>query len=51
MGVRALLHGFHYFWAGGYVRLQPKSVTWKEQLGESQIVTTEGLTACLDPGR
>jgi len=29
---------------GGYVRLQKKSVTWKEQLGETQIVTTEGLT-------
>ena len=28
-----------------------KSGTWKERVEETQIVTTEGLTTCLNPGR
>ena len=38
--------------AGGLVRIQDSSLqlVWKERVGETRIVTTEGLTTCLDPG-
>jgi len=37
--------------AGGIVRILDSSQVWKEQVDETRIITTEGLTTCLDPGR
>ena len=37
--------------AGGFVRIQDSSQVWKERADETRIVTTEGLTTYLDPGR
>ena len=37
--------------AGGYVRIQDSSQVWEERVDETRIITTEGLTTCLDPGR
>jgi len=37
--------------AGGFVRTQDSSQVWEERLDETRIITTEGLTICLDPGR
>jgi len=36
--------------AGGFVRIQDSSQVWEEQVNETRIITTEGLTTCLDPG-
>jgi len=36
--------------AGGYVRIQDSSQVWEERVDETRIITTEGLTTCLDPG-
>ena len=37
--------------AGGFVRIQDSSQVWEERVDETIIITTEGLTRCLDPGR
>jgi len=37
--------------AGGFVRIQHSSQVWEEGVDETRIITTEGLTRCLDPGR
>jgi len=37
--------------AGGFVRIQDSSQVWEERVDEARIITTEGLTTCLDPGR
>jgi len=37
--------------AGGFVRIQDSSQVWEERVNETRIITTEGLTTCLDPGR
>jgi len=37
--------------AGGFVRIQDSSQVWEERVDETKIITTEGLTTCLDPGR
>ena len=37
--------------AGGFVRIQDSSQVWKERADETRIITTEGLTTYLDPGR
>jgi len=37
--------------AGGFVRIQNSSQVWEEQVDETRIITTEGLTTCLDPER
>jgi len=37
--------------AGGFVRILDLSQVWKERVDETRIITTEGLTTCLDPGR
>jgi len=37
--------------SGGYVRIQDVSQVWEERVDETRIITTEGLTTCLDPGR
>ena len=37
--------------AGGFVRIQDPSQVWEERVDETRIITTEGLTTCLDPGR
>ena len=37
--------------AGGFVRIRDSSHLWKERVDETRIITTEGLTTCLDPGR
>jgi len=37
--------------AGGFVRIQDSSQVWEERLDETRIITTDGLTTCLDPGR
>ena len=34
--------------AGGYVRIQDSSQVWEERVDETRIITTEGLTTCLD---
>jgi len=34
--------------AGGFVRIQDSSQVWEEQVDETRIITTEGLTTCLD---
>jgi len=36
---------------GGFVRIQDSSQVWEERVDETNIITTEGLTTCLDPGR
>jgi len=37
--------------AGGFVRILDSSQVWEERVDETRIITTEGLTTCLDPGR
>jgi len=37
--------------AGGFVRIQDSSQVWEERVDEKRIITIEGLTTCLDPGR
>jgi len=37
--------------AGGFVRIQDSSQAWEERVDETKVITTEGLTTCLDPGR
>jgi len=37
--------------AGGFVRIQDSSQVWEERVDETGIITTEGLTTCLDPGQ
>jgi len=37
--------------AGGFVRILDSSQVWQERVDETRIITTEGLTTCLDPGR
>jgi len=37
--------------AGGFVRIQDSSQAWEERVDETRIITTEGLSTCLDPGR
>jgi len=37
--------------AGGFVRIQHSSQVWEKGVDETRIITTEGLTRCLDPGR
>jgi len=36
---------------GGFFRIQDSSQVWEERVDETRIITTEGLTKCLDPGR
>ena len=36
---------------GGFVRILDTSQVWEERVDETRIITTEGLTTCLDPGR
>jgi len=36
---------------GGFVRILDSSQVWEERVDETRIITTEGLTTCLDPGR
>jgi len=36
--------------AGGFVRIQDSSQVWEERVDETRIITTEGLTTCLNPG-
>jgi len=37
--------------ADGFVRTQDSSQVWEERVDQTRIVTTEGLTTCLNPGR
>jgi len=37
--------------AGGFVRILDSSQVWAERADKTRIITTEGLTTCLDPGR
>jgi len=37
--------------AGGFVRIQDSSQVWAARVDEMRIITTEGLTTCLDPVR
>ena len=37
--------------AGGAFRILDSSQVWKQRGDEKRIITTEGLTTCLDPGR
>jgi len=37
--------------AGGFVRIQDSSQVWEERVDETRIITTDGVTTCLDPGR
>jgi len=37
--------------AGGFVRILDSSPKWEERVDKTRIMTTEGLTTCLDPGR
>ena len=37
--------------AVGFVRILDSSQGWEERVDETRIITTEGLTMCLDPGR
>jgi len=37
--------------AGGFIRILDLSQVWEDQVDETRIITTEGLTTCLDPGR
>ena len=39
------------FREGGFVRIQDSSLIWEERVDETRIITTEGLTTCLDPGQ
>jgi len=41
----------HEISAGCFVRIQDSSQVWEERVDETTIITTEGLTACLDPER
>ena len=41
----------HKIPAGGFVRILDSSQVWEERVDETRIITTEGLTTCLDPGR
>ena len=34
-----------------FVRILDSSQIWEERVHETRIITTEGLTTCLDPGR
>jgi len=36
---------------GGYVRILPESLLWKENLGKTRMRSTEGLTTCMEPHR
>jgi len=36
---------------GGFVRILYSSHVWEERVDETRIITTKGLTTCLDPGR
>jgi len=35
--------------AGGLVRIQDSSQVWEGRVDETRIITTKGLTTCLDP--
>jgi len=37
--------------AGGFDRISDSSQVWEERVDETSIITTQGLTRCLDPGR
>jgi len=37
--------------ADGFVGIYDSSQEWEERVDETRIITTEGLTTCLDPGR
>jgi len=37
--------------AGGFVRTLDSSQIWEERVDETRLLTTKGLTTCLDPGR
>jgi len=37
--------------AGGFLRILDSSQVLKERVDETRIITTEGLTTCLDSGR
>jgi len=37
--------------ADGFVRIQDSSQVWEERVDKTRIITTEGLTTCLDAGR
>ena len=37
--------------AGGFVRIKDSSQVWEKRVDELRIITIEGLTTCLDPGR
>jgi len=41
----------HKILAGGFVRTSNLSQVWEEQVDETRIIKTEGLTTCLDPGQ
>jgi len=36
---------------GGCVRILAESLLWEEHLGKTRIITTEGLTTCMEPHR
>jgi len=36
--------------AGGFFRILDLSQVWEERMDETRIITTNGQTACLDPG-
>jgi len=37
--------------AGGFVRILDTSQVWEQRVDETTIITMEGLSTCLDPGR
>ena len=37
--------------AGGFIRILDSSQVWEELVDETRIITTEGLTTCMDPRR
>jgi len=37
--------------ASGFVRILDSSQVWEERVDETRVITTEGLTTCLHPGR
>jgi len=37
--------------ASGFVRIQHSSQIWEEREDKTKVITTEGLTTCLDPRR
>jgi len=41
----------HKIPAGGFVRILDSSQVWEERVDATRIITTEGLTTCLVPGR